>query len=187
MSTSQLPTEPGQFGPEEHSSQQQGTEYPQFPQPLILPPPPKKRSRRNLWITLAVFVVLLTSVRAISQSVTHTNPETQSTAAAVCIHHNATAVLFQQTAVAVSHVWMTTVAASTPAPTQVPVTPAQTFATITDGNIPGQQRHSAWHVSHTNGCATNFCTVLESEFASGPVSVIRQCRTTRLIADGAQE
>ena len=135
MSTSQFPTEPGQFGPEEHSSQQQGTEYPQFPQPLILPPPPKKRSRRNLWITLAVFVVLLTSVRAISQSVTHTNPETQSTAAAVCIHLTATDVLFQQTAVAVSHVWMTTVAASTPAPTQVPVTPVQTFATITDGTF----------------------------------------------------
>lgn len=127
MSTSQFPTE--------HSSQQQGTEYPQFPQPLILPPPPKKRSRRKLWITLAVFVVLLTSVRAISQSVTHTNPETRSTAAAVCIHLTATDVLFQQTAVAVSHVWMTTIAASTPAPTQVPVTPVQTFATITDGTF----------------------------------------------------
>jgi hypothetical protein len=101
---------------------------PYQPLPPVFPRPPKKRSRRNLWIAAIVIVAIISVIAYSSQATTSTPSLSQA-------DQTATAdAAFQQTAVSASNAVTPFTGTPTPIVTDVPVTPAPTFVTFTDGN-----------------------------------------------------
>jgi hypothetical protein len=103
------------------------------PSPPVFPlsQPPKKRSGRDLLIAIIVAVAIISTIAYISKAVTSSilsssQPDQTATATADAA--------FQQTAVSVSNAVTPFTDTPTPIVTDVPVTPAPTFITFTDGN-----------------------------------------------------
>jgi hypothetical protein len=99
----------------------------QSPFQPVSPRPPKKHSRRTLWIVAIAIVAIISIIAYSSQATTPTPLLLQA-------DQTATAdAAFQQTAVSASNAVTPFTDTPTPIVTDVPVTPAPTFVTFTDG------------------------------------------------------
>jgi hypothetical protein len=111
------------------------------PSPPVFPQPPKKRSRRTLWIVAIVIVPIILIIVYSSLTTTSTLLLSQEDQAA--------------TAVAASNAVTPFTGTPTPIVTDVPVTPAPTFVTFTDGAYQvGIDIHSGTYRTRTGspGC-----------------------------------